>query len=512
VFIDTLEKRWLLSGAKESTDGAGDHGGACPCGFCGNDSEKFIQSAIEMAGGPEYQIAGRWNSTASGSTGTAGSPATLTWGFVADGINIPGFNGEPDSANVLNQRLNAIYGSINNWQPLFQQVFDRWQEVSGVTFVYVTYDDGAAFGTSGGVLNVRPDIRIGAHPIDGASGILAYNFYPSSGGDMVIDSNDLQSGGYMTNTSNNSRRLRNVVSHEAGHGIGFAHVIPVNQSKLMEPNVTTSFDGPQFDDILAIQRNYGDPFEKNGRNETPATASNLGSLSIGASTLVQQVSTRDSNDNDYYRINLAGDRRLSITLSPVGGTYNQGPQGGSSSSFNAAAQADLRLRIYAANGTTLLNDINTTGTGAAESISQLDLPEGDVVLRVTGSGSTQMYQLAATSQVITRGDMNNDGVINNLDIAPFVAGLTDPAAFVTSFGYSPTLIGDINKDGAFNNLDIAPFVALLTGGRPATATAPAPLTTTPSRQPVRMTPALVPSLFGEERLVSGSAGAAAIVR
>lgn len=65
------------------------------------------------------------------------------------------------------------------------------------------------------------------------------------------------------------------------------------------------------------------------------------------------------------------------------------------------------------------------------------------------------------------GDVNGDGVVNNLDIAPFVLGLTNPAAFETQFPYVTLgIAGDVNNDGAVNNLDIAPFVALLTGGRP----------------------------------------------
>jgi hypothetical protein len=66
-----------------------------------------------------------------------------------------------------------------------------------------------------------------------------------------------------------------------------------------------------------------------------------------------------------------------------------------------------------------------------------------------------------------RGDMNRDATVNNQDIAAFVSGLTDPAAFATSFGYSPLTLGDLSGDGAFNNQDIAPFVARLTGARPS---------------------------------------------
>ncbi|HMO27585.1 MAG TPA: dockerin type I domain-containing protein, partial [Tepidisphaeraceae bacterium] len=59
------------------------------------------------------------------------------------------------------------------------------------------------------------------------------------------------------------------------------------------------------------------------------------------------------------------------------------------------------------------------------------------------------------------GDINGDGAVNNLDIAPFVALLTGGSTSLDA-----SFAGDVNADHAVNNLDIAPFVALLTGGRP----------------------------------------------
>jgi hypothetical protein len=78
-----------------------------------------------------------------------------------------------------------------------------------------------------------------------------------------------------------------------------------------------------------------------------------------------------------------------------------------------------------------------------------------------------------------RGDMNGDGAVNNLDIAPFVQGLTNASGFAASFGYAPDLLGDVNRDGSFNNLDISAFVAVLTGGTPTQPVAPAPATRQP---------------------------------
>jgi hypothetical protein len=73
------------------------------------------------------------------------------------------------------------------------------------------------------------------------------------------------------------------------------------------------------------------------------------------------------------------------------------------------------------------------------------------------------------------GDMNMDGVVNNLDIAPFVQALTNPAGYFAAYPDASALTGDVNDDGQFNNVDIAPFVSLLTTtpavtARPATST------------------------------------------
>lgn len=53
------------------------------------------------------------------------------------------------------------------------------------------------------------------------------------------------------------------------------------------------------------------------------------------------------------------------------------------------------------------------------------------------------------------GDVNMDGAVDLLDVAPFVALLT---------GGGFQCEADINKDGAVDLLDVTPFVDLLTGG------------------------------------------------
>ncbi|MGE0479162.1 MAG: hypothetical protein AB7Q17_01700 [Phycisphaerae bacterium] len=72
-----------------------------------------------------------------------------------------------------------------------------------------------------------------------------------------------------------------------------------------------------------------------------------------------------------------------------------------------------------------------------------------------------------------RGDMNNDGLVNNFDIDPFVQALGSPASYQADYpglgnpanasDGSAVYHGDANCDGAFNNFDIDPFVALIAG-------------------------------------------------
>ncbi|MBK8914286.1 MAG: hypothetical protein IPM64_06725 [Phycisphaerales bacterium] len=60
-----------------------------------------------------------------------------------------------------------------------------------------------------------------------------------------------------------------------------------------------------------------------------------------------------------------------------------------------------------------------------------------------------------------KGDMNCDGLLNNLDIDPFVMAITFPNQYQQTFPNCNMMNGDVNNDGAFSNFDIDPFVALL---------------------------------------------------
>lgn len=368
----------------------------------------------------EFRLADRWQSTATDGTGGAGpigSPIIVTWSIVRDGVPIQGFAGEAASASNLVGTFRGIYGIFHDpgdtdfqgeaWFEAIEASFDRWSDVSGVTYVYEPNDDGASFAFSSGVVGVRGDVRVGGHRIDGNSGTLAYNFYPDTS-DMVIDTAD----SFYTNTASNSLRLRNVVTHEAGHGLGLAHVESNNASFLMEPFINLSFDGPQLDDILGAHRGYGDANEPGSGNDSATTATGLGAINPGqtveigtdgpdtfvAANDVDFVSIDDDSDVDYYSFNVSAGSELDVLLTPLGPTYNEGPQNGSQSAYATGAFSDLSVQIVAPDGSTILAAADNTGLGGSEAINDLALSAaGTYYARISGANNAvQLYQLELT--------------------------------------------------------------------------------------------------------------------
>ncbi len=355
-----------------------------------------------------YNAASRW-------PGSTGAPISLTWSFIPDGVTITGGLGG-NQASVLFSRMNTLFGAANQatWITQITNAMNRWAQLSGVTYTRILHngnqwDDGASWGTSGAA-GLRGDIRIGMKNIDNANGVLAYNSFPGSGtgGDMVLDSSENWAQG----STSGYRFLRNVIAHENGHGLGFAHVCPANATKLMEPFISTSYDGQREDDLRAVQHNYGDPYES---NNSAATATDLGTLNAGTTTNIGAVpapaiSTASMlslhpNDNDYFRLNITEPRLVNITITPVGSTYidvDQNSDGSCQTSgnvTNAAAIADLVLRAYQSNGTTELRTQNATGAGSAETITGLLMSNGTNFLRVSpnvNNAETQCYTLSIT--------------------------------------------------------------------------------------------------------------------
>lgn len=438
---------------------------------------------------PRYNQTTRWSSTASGSTGSQGDPITLTYGFPADGVTIPVISGVsyPAGPNSLNAWLNSIYGSQATWKPLFDLTFARWSQLSGVTYIYEPNDDGATMNQNQGVLGVRADLRIGAKTLDGNSGVLAYNNFPPDG-DMVFDAFD----SFFEDTSSASLRLRNVISHEHGHGTGQLHVCPIQQTKLMEPFVSTAYDGPRHDDVRNMQRFYGDPFEP---DNDPINANDLGDLVIGNSFTVGNVpapslpngsllSIDANGEQDYFFFEVASEASINVTVTPIGTSYDDSDQACSGQSgsccsgntIDSLAIADLNVDVIGPNGVTVLATGNSAAAGSSEVLTGVPLqnPAGYFIRVYEGNSPTQsqLYKLTVTigapvfapltiqlpsgaPSALIGGQPTSFGVV----IDPGDESLVNGTA-ILHYRYEP---------GAFSQVALTPE-----GGNNFTATLPAP--------------------------------------
>ena len=348
--------------------------------------EQFWDQPVD---GQRFNVAGRWTSTAtSGFIGGQGTPITLTYSFAPDGSIADNLFGSNRSSQLFSW-LNSIYGSPATWQSLFDSVFSQWGDLIGVTYVRETNDDGVEANTQAGQLGVRGDVRIFAVSLDGNFNVLAYNNFPNAG-DMVFDAFD----SFFNNTGSSSRRLRNVAAHEHGHGLGFAHSCPQNATKLMEPSANTNFNGPQLDDILAGQRNYGDPLEP---NDTLFEPSDLGSFSIGSSDSITNVSLDDGFDQDWFRVEITQPMEFIADVAPDGGTFLTGAQNANGSCQagslnNFDDNLNLTVELRASNGTTSIAFANNTGFSGSEELRATVSTPGTYYLIVDSAGNEERIQ------------------------------------------------------------------------------------------------------------------------
>lgn len=286
--------------------------------------------------------------------------------------------------------------------------YTRWSQVSDITMTYEPNDDGANLGGfPAGSVGVRGDMRIGGHSIDGSVGsnVLAYNFFPSSGGDGAVDTLGTSYSG-AANQANDYRKLRNVISHEVGHGLGIDQTnAPLNglghthagtvPNTLMNPNLSSEFDGPQLNDILGIQRLYGDANEKKGGNETTATATGLGVLSSGVPVAIGQdaldasvgrfetnfVSIDGISDTDVFMFIIGAGGMLDALLTPLG----PGQAG-----LDYAAFRDLSLERLDNLGNIIPTDDDGLA-GEAEGFDDFVLLAGDYFLRIGGGDDLAQF-------------------------------------------------------------------------------------------------------------------------
>lgn len=378
-----------------------------------------------------------WLRTASSTRDDIGIPATLTWSIVPDGTAVTDGQQDLGGSNLI-AYLNESFGGDPDeadhtqqpWFSIFEASLGRWDELSGLTLQYEPNDDGTPSSTRRrGILGTRGDIRIMGASVDGEGGVLAFNFLPDFGGDMTIDTDETS----FTNTFVDFRFFRNTIMHELGHGFGLSHVISDSDRLLMEPFTQTSFDGPQLDEVRAIQFLFGDPFEEANDglgNGTPARATDLGRLSWGqplsigddADRATQRVTASQTDfvsisnleDIDYYTFQVDQVARFSAVLTPHGGVFDQSSENGIPTSFDADARSPLSLEIFDGSGEALLDAVDLP-LGESGELTDIIVGPGTYYAQITGGEDTiQLYSLALDLHVLP-GDYNLDGFVDSAD-------------------------------------------------------------------------------------------------
>lgn len=309
---------------------------------------------------------------------------TISWSYIRDGFVLPGAIPAHDTApSTLFATMNQAYpGGFAAWHALFVEAFARWAAVTGNRYVYEPEDDGAPLSAVG-LAGRRGDVRIGMRPIPGS--ISGFNFYPSSGSDMVLDE---EAAAYSVTT------FLNLVLHEHGHGLGLAHVCPANDTKLMEPFLN-DITRPTRDEIVGAQRYYGDLLNHATSATSEFRQTRQVTLGVGAGAVDQYLLSRPGT--------------YSVGVQPLGASYLEGPQEGSActpgTAIDTRTYGDLSVQVLDVNGNVIV-DRNAQPIGSGERAAvRLRADQVPARVRVTNvAGDYQMYQLIAGKLIATAAE------------------------------------------------------------------------------------------------------------
>ena len=405
-------------------------------------------------------VTDRFSSDGSRWPGAVNTPVTITYSFPSDGVTVSNAIFGGSAPNTLNASLTSKFGSVAAWKAQFAGIFQDWSDITGNIYVEVA-DDDAPMGSSGPLNggSGRGDLRITSIPLDGASSVLAYNFFPGAGdgGDMVIDAAE-----NWGNPSNGFIFFRNTLSHEHGHGMGLGHVCPANGTKLMEPFLSTAFDGPRHDDIRGATFLYGDYYEP---NDNAASAGFFGAHAGAGSTpfLIPDMALRDDADDDYYAFSVDGVGSIDVAVEIVGEVYDNSTQNGDGSCnsgniFDSTLRVDPDLAVLDVNGSTVLASVDANGLGGDETLASVTLPAAGTyyvrVRSVSAAGAAQIYDLTGsiTIDAVAAGcvaDLNGDMIVDTADLGILIA----------NFGTAGP-VADLNNDMLVDTADLGILIGV----------------------------------------------------
>jgi hypothetical protein len=366
---------------------------ALPPGLSPFDSRYFTATPVWTGSGGQ------------GSSGTA-TKANLTYSFPADNVTWGDGQNGPSAPNNLHASFMTLFGSGNEDHgfELIRQALTAWHRFNGINYTEVA-DDNVAFTSSTSHVATRGDIRIGANPQGTSSGVLAYDHFPSGGSDMTINSDYFPASQLALGLAdNNYRYLRNVVSHEHGHGLGFIHPVPCNATKLMEPFINLNFETTQIDEKRGAGRNYGDRWSGNSSGAAAADFGNLTTPFL-RSVVERNLSTNGSAVSDWFKFTIDSAQDVMITVAPTGSSYTEGQQtsgcSGTTATVNAQQAGNLNFELRnGSNGTTILQTAAGMAAGSNETMTMPALGAGTYWVRVFDSANS-----GSANQIVQLYDM-----------------------------------------------------------------------------------------------------------
>lgn len=398
-------------------------------------------------------------------------PARLSFSFPNDGV-MWGIPSRPVVPNDLNSGLGHVFGGANFdlGREMLRQALAGWRRTAGLSYFEVA-DDNSPQDTLTAPSAQRGDIRVGGG-FTWPDTYLAYNFFPSGGGDMFYNSRYWETASFLGNPGNSNRYLRNVMAHEHGHGLGFFHVVPCNQVFNMEPFLATTFDMQQIDDLRNAHHNYGDRF---AGNSSAGTAKDFGALTSGGtvkSVIERTLSTNGvagpgNSDEDWFRFSISNTQNIVISVVPVGGVYDNGSQSsgcsGSISSVNAGAAGNLNVELRDSTGAVVILNEGSQPAGSTETLTATSRPAGTYTVRVIDVGPNdpvnqvvQLYDLTIRLGASTAPPAAIAGVDKRIGVGvpcQFIGDInsraTETGATITAYDW------DLDGNGTFEVLNTA---------------------------------------------------------
>ncbi|MCC7011754.1 MAG: hypothetical protein IT454_04250 [Planctomycetes bacterium] len=378
------------------------------------DPNLIAQIRQQLPPGMEFTPGTPWQG------GASGTPRVVTWSFMPDGVTVPSLNGvHPAQNSMLFAQFDAVFASQGgraHWIQRVQDAFDRWEQLSGVDFQRISmpgvdWDAGAPWGIAGDGTTLG-DIRIASISLPAL--INSYAYAPQDGEIVLASNYDF------TDPTSANLSLRNTAAMMVGFALGLDHVCTPLSTQLMEGFITTAIDGPQQDDVRAVQFLYGDDYEAN------PNAANASPLAIGfavdhefgippptvagvATPSVSTLSIRGVLEQDWFHVQMPLAAHLDVRVEPYGADYVEAPVQGSggcnpANQFTVAATQILDLELAVLDDAGLvIASANSAPLGAPEVLIDVPLTAGaDYFVRVTGAGISNVQ----TYRLFVRADAN----------------------------------------------------------------------------------------------------------